>query len=429
MSGGLLSLEERVVFQVSELVSELRGALDQGFGDIWVEGEIGSLHRSTPGHLYFDLKDESALLRAVLFRNRALDLEVEPEEGMQVRVRGRIDLYAARGVLQLIVEALEPSGLGSLRVAFERLRARLEAEGLFEPACKRPLPYLPRRIGLVTSRGGAALHDFVRGLRRRGAGLEVVLCDARVQGEGAWREVVRGLHLLDLDPTIEAIVLTRGGGSIEDLWTFNREELVRAVFEAQTPVISAIGHEVDVVLTDLVADARAATPTAAADLVAPDALALRRRVSDLERRLFQRQRGQLRELGHQLEALRRGLVHPEERLSALGRALEDRKARLGRSAAAAIERRVQGLAPLSERLRRAAARATERRAERLAALGGRLDALSPLGVLARGYGIVRREADGAVLTSSAEVEPGDDVQIRLSEGGLLAAVRSRLKHP
>jgi exodeoxyribonuclease VII large subunit len=257
----------------------------------------------------------------------------------------------------------------------------------------------------------------------------VVLCHARVQGEGAWREVVRGLHRLDLDPTVEAIVLTRGGGSIEDLWTFNREELVRAVFEAQTPVISAIGHEVDVVLTDLVADARASTPTAAAELVVPEVGALRRRVAELERRLLQRQRGQLRELGHRLEALRRGLVHPGERLGALGRALADSRLRMARAATAAVERRAHGLAPLPARLQRAALALAERRAERLAALGGRLGALSPLGVLARGYGIVRRAADGAVLTSSAQVEAGEDVRIRLAEGGLVAEVKSRLETP
>jgi exodeoxyribonuclease VII large subunit len=429
MSRGLLSLEEGFVFQVSELVAELRGALEEAFGDVGVEGEIASLHRSSPGHVYFDLKDESALLRSVIFRRNALELEVEPEEGMQVRVRGHVDVYPPRGVLQLIVESLEPAGPGALRVAFERLRARLENDGLFDAAHKRALPFFPLRIGLVTSRGGAALHDFLRQLRRRRAGVEVVLCDARVQGEGAWREVVRGLHLLDRDPTIEVIVLARGGGSIEDLWTFNREELVRAVFEAETPVVSAIGHEVDVVLTDLVADVRAATPTAAADLVVPDVLALGGRVVDLERRLFQRQQGRLRELGHRLEALRRGLVHPGERLRALARALEEADARLRRATAAAVEGRARHLAPLSGRLSRAARAVAERRVERLAALGGRLDALSPLGVLGRGYGIVRRATDGAILTSSAQAEAGDDVRIRLAEGGLLAEVRARLENP
>jgi exodeoxyribonuclease VII large subunit len=332
-------------------------------------------------------------------------------------------------VLQLIVESLEPSGIGALRVAFERLRARLEEEGLFDPANKRPLPPFPRRVGLVTSRGGAALHDLLRGLRRRGAGVDVVLCDARVQGEGAWREVVRGLHLLDADPTIEVIVVARGGGSIEDLWTFNREEVVRAVFEAETPVVSAIGHEVDVVLCDLAADARAATPTAAADLVAPDARALGGRVADLHRRLVQQSRGRLRELGHRLEGLRRGLVHPGDRLDGLARGLETSSQRLRRAAAALLERRGERLAPLPGRLRHAARAGAERRAASLAALEGRLAALSPLAVLARGYGIVRRTADGAVLTSSAQVETGDELRIRLAEGGVGAVVRERLESP
>ena len=298
------------VLQVGELVELLRGTLRDDFGEVIVEGEVASLFRSRLGHLYFDLKDERALVRAVLFRGDQLaeDYETpfEPADGMLVRARGRLDVYPERGVLQLIVRELAPCGEGALRLAFERMRAALAAEGLFDPEHKKPLPFLPRRIGLVTSAQGAAIHDFVRALRRRCRAAELLVYDARVQGEGAWRELVRGLHLLAAQPGVDVIVLARGGGSLEDLWNFNREELVRAVFELETPVVSAVGHETDWVLTDFVADARAATPTAAAELVAPDAVALLRQLEALELRMAGLLRAQLRELAHRLLALRRG---------------------------------------------------------------------------------------------------------------------------
>lgn len=392
------------VLQVSELVAELRETLWSAYGEFLVEGEVASLHRSRPGHVYFDLCDPDGQLRSVMFRREADAVPFPVEEGMQVRALARLDLYAPRGTLQLVVRALEPRGEGALRIAYEQLKRRLAEEGLFDDAHKRPLPRYPYRIGLVTSLAGAALHDFVRGLRRRQAALELCLFDARVQGDDAWRELVRGLHLLDADPRIEVIVLSRGGGSLEDLWNFNREELVRAIFELETPVVSAVGHEVDLVLSDLVADVRAATPTAAAELVVPDAGMLRQKVDVLRRRLLQRQRGGLRELGHRLESLRRGLVHPAERLAGYARRLRDANARLG-------------LAMVGER---------ERRSARVESLGARLHALSPLAVLERGYGIARRDVDGVILRAATDVDVGDAVRVRLHSGGLRATVTDRL---
>jgi exodeoxyribonuclease VII large subunit len=389
------------VFSVSDLLDILRGAMREGFGDVIVEGEIASLFVSRPGHVYFDLKDEHSVLRSVMFRGNAVDLEFEPRDGQLVRVRGRLDVYPERGALQLVAMALAPVGEGGLRAAFEKLRLRLEAEGLFDPEHKRPLPFLPRRIGLVTSLQGAAVHDFLRALRRRFPASDVLVVDARVQGEGAWREIVRGLHLLDANPTVEVIVLSRGGGSLEDLWSFNREELVRAIFEAETPVVSAVGHEVDWTLADFVADARAATPTAAAELVVPDAAQLARRVAELELRLVARMRGRLRELGHRLDALRRGLVHPARRLA-------EGALRLGE---------------LRGRLFAAALRSRERAARRLGELAARLDALSPLAVLGRGYSLAFRESDGAILREARQVAPGDAILVRLARGRLRAAVR------
>jgi exodeoxyribonuclease VII large subunit len=411
--------------QVSELIACLREVLDEGFGDVWVEGEIGSLYRSRPGHLYFDLKDPEGQLRAVMFRPHAELLPLDPQDGMQVRVHGRVDIYTDRGALQLVLDHLEPCGAGALRLAFERLKARLHAEGLFDDAHKKPLPFLPRRIGLVTSRQGAAMHDFLRGLRRRAAPVEVVLVDSRVQGEGAWREVVRGLHLLDANESVDVIVVTRGGGSIEDLWTFNQEEVVRAIFEAQTPVVSAIGHEIDWVLSDLVADVRAATPTAAAERVVPDAAELRRRTDELARRLFSRERARLRELGHRLEALRRGVRHPGERLAESAGRLGRLRERLLASVRLSHERIGGRLTGAEARLSSAIHRLIDRRNTTLASHGGRLDALSPLAVLGRGYSITRREPDGRILKSSGDVETGGGIRIQLWRGSLRASVTGR----
>jgi exodeoxyribonuclease VII large subunit len=378
------------VLQVGELVELARRALRHEVGVVVVEGELASLYRSRPGHLYFDLKDDRALLRCVMFRGAQEELAIEPQEGMLVRVRGVLDVYWERGALQLVVSELAPCGEGALRLAFERLRAELAAEGLFAAEHKRKLPFLPRRIGLVTSAQGAAIHDFLRALRRRCRAPEVLVYDARVQGEGAWRELVRGLHLLA--ERVEVIVLARGGGSLEDLWNFNREELVRAIFALETPVVSAVGHEVDWTLCDFVADARAATPTAAAELVAPDAEALLAR---------------LRELAHRLESLRRGLVHPAQRLREARRKLADLSVRLGVG--------VQ--------------RVHERGAARLAGLAGRLDALSPLAVLGRGYTLAFREADGRLLREPAEVSAGDAILLRLARGRIRATVRESESGP
>ncbi len=395
------------VYSVSELVAELRDWLAEAFADVWVEGEVGGLTRSRAGHLYLSLKGADAQLDAVLFRGSARQLPLEPEDGLVVRAHGRVDLYAPRGRLQLIVDELRPRGEGALRLAFERLRVALEAEGLFDASRKRPLPLVPRRIGVVTSVRGAALHDFLRALGQRWPAADVLVCDASVQGESAWREVVRALHLLDARDDVDVLVLTRGGGSLEDLWTFNREELVRAIVELQKPVVSAIGHEVDMVLTDLAADARAPTPTAAAALVAPDAAALRARIGELDGRLQRAARGRLERSRERVTGLQRGLVHPAQRLAA-GRARCEQ---------------------LAGRLRAALDRAAERRRGGLASLAGRLDALSPLAVLGRGYALARREADGALLRDGRQVKPDDMVSVRLARGGLRARVTGTTEEP
>jgi exodeoxyribonuclease VII large subunit len=434
----------QLVYRVSDLVGDLRAVCAEAFGSVWVEGEVAAVFRSRAGHVYFELRDEDAVLRAVVFRRAGQRLDGMLVEGQLVRVAARVDVYPERGALQLIVSDVQPAGDGALRLAFERLKQRLAQEGLFDPAGRRALPAMPRRIGVVTSLGGAAIHDFIRALRRRGAGLDVVVADARVQGEEAAREVVRGIRDLSADPAIEVIVLLRGGGSLQDLFTFNREEVVRAVHACGTPVISAIGHEIDWVLTDLAADARAATPTAAADLVCPDCPELLRRTVQLAARLRARQQARLRELGHRVEALRRGLVHPQERLAVAERRLaaaraalprsaarqirdgQDRlaavRARLMRAAAPIVPSRAGAVAAARERLSAALARRAATAAARLASAAGRLDALSPLAVLARGYSITRRARDGAIVRSRRDVARGDTVLVTLAEGAVRADI-------
>ena len=418
--------EPQVVVGVSELIDQLRDTLQESFGELWVEGEIGSLHVSRPGHIYFDLKDEDGQLRCVCFRNSARRLRFDPEEGMRVRARARPDIYHERGALQLLVEDLVPAGEGALRLQFEQLKQRLHADGVFDESHKRPLPAWPERrkalLRFVIVGGGPAVHDFVRGARRRAVPAEILIVDSRVQGEGAWREVVRGLHLLDADPRVQVIVLARGGGSLEDLWTFNREELVRAIFEVETPVVSAIGHEVDVVLSDLVADLRAATPTAAAELVLPDGVALARQIEELRARLLRRQRHSLERQRERLEGLRRGLVHPAERLAAQAQRLAAARARLGLAAGRGLERRGSLVTALERNLGQGLRGGLERRAGRLRTAGARLDALSPLAVLGRGYSVTRRSQGGAILRSHRDAPAGSDIDVRLSSGRLRATV-------
>jgi exodeoxyribonuclease VII large subunit len=415
------------VYRVSELLGELRDVCADAFGWVWVRGEIGSLHRSQLGHVHFELRDGSAVVRAVLFRREAQALRFALKDGLHVQARARIDVYAERGQLQLVVGALAIEGEGALQLAFEELKQRLAAEGLFDASHKKPLPAWPRRIGLVTSLGGAALHDFVRALRRREAPVELVLCDARVQGPDAWRDVVRALHLLADDPSIEVIVLARGGGSLQDLWTFNREEVVRAVFETRTPVVSAIGHELDVVLTDAVADARAATPTAAAELVAPDGRELALRLERLRRQLLERGAARLRALEERLEGLQRGVIHPRARLAAAAARVDAAAQALERAARRQLERGAARLERSGSRLSGAAELELARRDGRMGALAAQLDALSPLRVLARGYAVARRARDGAILRSSRDVAVGERVALSLARGALRAQVVETLE--
>jgi exodeoxyribonuclease VII large subunit len=404
---------------VTELTERLRAVVDEKFPAVWVEGEISNFRFYGSGHAYFTLKDETAQLRAVLFRNRLRRLRFEPGDGQHVLAFGSLEVYVQRGEYQLVVELLEPRGLGALQLAFDQLKARLGAEGLFEAARKRPLPRFPKKIGVVTSASGAALRDILRIIGRRFAGLHILIAPCRVQGEGAAAEIVDGIAALNAVGDVEVIIVGRGGGSLEDLWAFNEEAVARAIVASKVPVISAVGHEVDFTIADFVADLRAPTPSAAGELVVREKAAvsesldvlrsrmkravarplrdLIRRVDDLQGRLHQAERGVQRRADHRVQLLTARLraASPFARLRAGRHQLDRLEARLG----GAMSRRV-----LEPR-------------HRLAGAAGRLNSLSPLAVLGRGYSLTRT-ADGRVVRAAGEVQSGDPVSVLLHEGSL-----------
>jgi len=440
--------ERRQVLSVSDLNARARGLLEDGLPSLWVEGEISNLRRYPSGHTYFTLKDAGAQIAAVLFRGSLQALRFRAEDGMKVLARGRITLYEARGTYQIIVEALEPAGLGALQLAFEQLKTRLREEGLFDADRKRPLPRLPRRIGIVTSPAGAALRDILRVLERRFAALEVVIAPARVQGDQAAGEIVGALRALERLGGFDVLILARGGGSLEDLWPFNEEAVARAIAACRIPVVSAVGHETDLTISDLVADLRAPTPSAAAEMVVQSRDEILTRIASLQARLLSAGRLRISHLrqalsdsgaGAALEAVPRNLRDAMLRLDDLTARLRGRLGRRALDARHRLDLLTQRMTPgrLAERLagRRAAADGLERllnsaagsrvqRArDRVSAYVERLAALSPLAVLARGYAICRVAGSGVVLKDAATVRVGEAVQVRLHHGSLDCLVK------
>lgn len=395
---------ERPIFSVRALTLYIKEQLENDplLADLWVRGEISNWKRHTSGHCYFTLKDEAAQVRCVMFRSQAMRLKFEPEHGMRVLVRGRIGVYERDGAYQLYAQEMEPEGLGALHLAFEQLKARLEAEGLFAPERKRPLPRLPRTVGLVTSPTGAALRDLITVARRRYPNINLLLAPALVQGEDAPRSLIQALERLSRVPGVDVIIIGRGGGSLEELWAFNDEALARAIAACPVPVVSAVGHETDFTIADFVADLRAPTPSAAAELVVPAKSELRGQVRSAGERLAAAMRLQLKRQRSRLEAWasRPALRRPLDRLFQHRQRLDELTRRLGTAAGSRVQRQ----------------------RARLADLAGRLDALSPLGVLARGYAIVQDES-GRVVRAAGEVAVGDLVRVRLYQGRLTARVQ------
>jgi exodeoxyribonuclease VII large subunit len=445
-------MAERAVLTVSQLTEQLRAVVEERFPAVWVEGEISNFRLYGSGHAYFTLKDESAQLRTVLFRNRIRRLRFEPGDGQHVLAFGSLEVYAQRGEYQFVVELLEPRGLGALQLAFEQLKARLGAEGLFAESRKRPLPRFPRRIGIVTSPSGAAVRDMLRVIGRRFAGLSIVIAPARVQGDGAAREIAAGIADLNALGGVDVIIVGRGGGSLEDLWAFNEEPVARAIAGSKIPVISAVGHEVDFTIADFVADVRAPTPSAAAELVVREKQALTEGLVDLRGRLERAVRRRLEHARQHTASLtaRRVLTDPARPLRDLERRVDDAVRRL-RHAATATQRRashrvdvatagLRGAGPFARlaagrhRLERVDARLTSemtralvRSQHRLGALIGRLDSLSPLAVLGRGYSLTRTRA-GDIVRDAARVMPGDAVDVLLARGRLECRVERTKEH-
>ncbi|MGE0160620.1 MAG: exodeoxyribonuclease VII large subunit [Gemmatimonadales bacterium] len=395
------------VWSVSQVNRAVRGLLESSVDPLWVGGEVVGWNRSRAGHCYFGLKDERAQIRCVIFSREASLLPADPEEGMQVRVFGELTLYEAKGEYQLVARRVEAEGAEGLwRLAFEKLRAKLEAEGLLAPERKRRLPRAPACVGVVTSRDGAAIRDILSVVARRAPWTRVVLRNTRVQGEGASLEIARALEDLAASGMCEVIIVGRGGGAIEDLWAFNEEPVARAIAACPVPVISAVGHEVDVTISDLVADLRAPTPSAAAEAVVPDGAVV-------------------------LETIRRASARFARALTG---AVERRRSAVdqrGRRLERAIERRFvparQAVDRATGRLERCAVTRVERARAALSGLGGRLDALSPLSTLRRGYAVARSE-DGRVLGAAADLPPGVRFRLRLADGTIAAESLGSVDH-
>lgn len=419
---------QRRIYSVSELSFEIREMLERRFIDIWVEGEISNFKASTAGHLYFTLKDQHAQLSAVCFRNAARLLRFRPENGKLFRARGRVSTYEDRGSYQLIVEVLEPAGLGALQLAFEQLKEKLEKEGLFRPERKRPIPALPKKVGVVTSPKSAALRDFLTVLKRRHNAVNVLIYPAEVQGDGASIQVMEGIDFLSRNTDVDVIIITRGGGSIEDLWAFNEERVARAIIRSKKPVISAVGHEIDFTIADFVADLRAATPSAAAEIVIRSKEELNQKLDQLRSRLDASMKNRLSRLRSFMAAKvgSRGFVVAEARIRRLSQRVDDltfRAEQVGRSHA--VTRRREHQVQLAEhQLSNAIQQILKKSHQAFARIAHTLDALSPLAVLERGYSICQTP-DGRVVRSAADVEVDASVVVRLHNGKLLTTVTGK----
>ena len=383
---------------MSELTLRIKGVLESEpeFGAVLVRGEISNFKHHTSGHMYFTLKDEKSRLKCVMFRAKNRTLRFRPEDGLTVVAAGAIGLYEVAGEYQLYVEELHPAGVGALYLAFEQLKRRLEAEGLFDAARKRPLPFLPRTVGVVTSPTGAAVRDIISVLRRRYPTVNILLAPAIVQGEAGPESVVRAIARLAARPDVDVLIVGRGGGSLEELWTFNDERVARAIAASPVPVISAVGHETDVTIADFVADLRAPTPSAAAEMAVPEREALVRQIRSLTDRLAGAGR-------RKIQLLRQGLRHLESR-PALTRPLDP------------LRQRAQQVDELLHRLSTGFERALERRRQRFEAAAAKLDGLSPLATLARGYAICSFEGSDAPIRDASAVKAGDRLRLRLHRG-------------
>lgn len=447
-----LLIPPKHVLTVSELTGLIRTSIESEFCDLWLEGEISNLRMPGSGHVYCTLKDDSSQIRAVLFRSSALRMRFTLQEGMCVVVRGRLTIYEPRGEYQIVLESVEPKGVGALQLAFEQLKARLAAEGLFDESRKKALPAFPRTVGVVTSPTGAAIRDIFSVLRRRWPTLHIILVPVPVQGEGAAQRIADALALLNKHSAAEVIILGRGGGSLEDLWSFNEEVVVRAIADSRIPVVSAVGHEIDVTLTDFAADHRAATPSAAAEAVVPVLADVVERLQELTVRtaqamarycLFEQRRLDTNIIG--LAQIRFRIQDESQRTDeatdrlknlvclrviANRELVRNRQRELaGLNPMVMIKRGLATIPQLMKRLERQIVVLSERRRRQIEATASQLAQLSPLAILGRGYSILTKVRDGTIVRRAEDTHPGEEIVARLSQGRLGCTVKHVLPDP
>ena len=401
MSGGIDHVSSTThILTVTQLTSQIKSLLEGSFPEVWIEGELSNLSIPQSGHAYFTLKDQQSQIRAVLFRSSQRFLKFTLQHGMQVICRGRVSLYEPRGEYQLILDYIEPKGVGALQLAFEQLKARLEKEGLFALDHKKPLPVLPRRIGIITSPSGAAIRDMLRVIKRRHPKMQILLYPVPVQGVEAAPAIVEALRYFNREQNVDVLIVGRGGGSLEDLWAFNEEDVARAIYASRLPVISAVGHETDYTIADFVADLRAPTPSAAAEMVVESEENFRVAIGALESRLVRSVKQMLEHVRSSLRENMRILGDPRRRLEQFSQRLDD----------------------LVHRMAMEIGHQVQRDRARLTALAAGLDHLNPLAILSRGYSITRNDATGIVLKDAALVKEGDSLSTKLHKGIVFSRV-------
>lgn len=392
--------QKRPVLTVSQLTSMVKGTLEENFAIVWVEGEVSNLKTPSSGHIYFTLKDENSQIRVVMFRGQGRFLKFKPEDGLHIILRGNITVYEARGEYQVLADYIEPVGAGALQLAFEQLKEKLAKEGLFEKARKRPVPMVPKKVGIITSPTGAAIRDMLHILGRRFANLHILIYPVRVQGAEAPPEIIQAIRDMNTIQDLDAIIVGRGGGSIEDLWAFNDEGVARAIYNSRVPVISAVGHETDFTIADFVADLRAPTPSAAAELVVQNKVDLEERLETVYRRLCHIVKGELNLLHSHIRNLDGRLKTPRDRVNQLLQRLDDMTLRLNLSMRQRLE-------------------FTKRKLEGEMSL---LNSLSPLAILNRGYSITTKVPTGEVIKEIGAVKMGDRVGVRVTDGEMVCCI-------
>jgi len=445
-----MRLPFRYILTVSELTREIKDILEMQFADILVEGEISNFKVPPSGHIYFTLKDDFSQIRVVLFKNQARRLRFSPEDGLHVICRGRVSLYEKRGEYQLILEEMEPKGIGALQLAFLQLKERLEREGFFDPSRKRPIPMIPQKIGIVTSPTGAVIRDMLQIIERRFENVHLALYPVRVQGEGAASEIAKGIEYFNEQKEVDVIILARGGGSLEDLWAFNEEELARAIFYSQIPIVSAVGHETDYTISDFVADVRAPTPSAAAELVVKDKRDVKNTLQFLEVRLGSEVLQILQEGRTHLSHLNKRLKDPRKRIEEDFLKVDDLSNRFLfltswivktkrekhlhlyeglflRNPNQKVKNLRRFISETEKRLLQNIKHSIEIWRQKLQGRMGQLDSLSPLSILQRGYSITRKIPSLEILRDSNQVKEKDRVEVRLFRGTLVCGVEKSEK--